>query len=264
MAVIRSKNGGKSWSKKKFKAISETGQLTCIAMDPDNPNILYSGGSYIKGSDYFYGFYKTTNAGQKWKDITGVISSTAQAIAIDTTDTNKIYVATNWNIFRSSNGGKSWAKNTRYAYGNSIAIDSIHPNIIYAAYDRYCLVSTDRGNEWTSYSLGLYGNSNELHAEVGQIYNCSTAGIFASISQGMVWTTSHKGIKASVINALKAAPSSRNVMYVKCAGTGFFRSQNRGKSWKKFGNFSFCDSIISIAVNPEDAHCLYALSAGFG
>jgi photosystem II stability/assembly factor-like uncharacterized protein len=262
MAIIMSKNGGKKWKVKKFKKTSETGQFTCMTMHPEDPTVLYSGGYFIKGSEYHYRFYKTTNAGQKWKDITGIISSIPEAIAVDTSNPDRLYVATNWNIFRSADGGKSWAKNARYAYGDSIAVDPINPNVIYVGHDRFCLVSTDGGHEWTSYSLGLYGASNELHAVEGKIFNCATSGIFSSISQGMVWTTTHKGLKASVIDALKLAPSARNIIYVRCPGTGFFKSQNRGRTWKKFGNFDFCESIINIAVSPQDAHSLYALSAG--
>lgn len=261
MAILMSRDGGKTWTIEEKEATTQLGRMYFIAGDPSDPNTLYTGGSYTFGLAYYYKIYKTTNAGLTWTDITGSIIGRPEAIAIDSTNPNKIYVSTRWRIYRSSDGGNSWQKNNGYGFGTSIAVDSLNPNIIYAGHDENCYVSSDGGENWTEYTKGLYGESNKLLAVDGKVYFCSNLGIYYSKNKGKNWNNRHGGIKAMIITALQAAPSTRNIMYAGCLGRSFFRSTNFGRTWKKKSAFINCEGIDvrCVAVNPHDADNIYAV-----
>ena len=54
--------------------------------------------------------FKTTNAGVSWSDVSGNLpDAPADAIVVDPTNRNDLFVATDVGVFRSTNGGASWS-----------------------------------------------------------------------------------------------------------------------------------------------------------
>ena len=84
----------------------EGGQIGALAIDPDNPEIVYAA-SRLSG-----GVYKSTDGGLNWANI-GYSADTDWSIvgdlAIDPNNSSNIYVATSRGIFKSTNGGISWS-----------------------------------------------------------------------------------------------------------------------------------------------------------
>jgi len=100
--------------------------ITCIAIDPDNADIIYAG---TDGG----GVYRSINKGLNWVNISASSSpdKTGQNwldpyvndIAIDSDDTNCIYAAAGYlgrgNLYRSNNRGETWDNdNVEQWYGN--------------------------------------------------------------------------------------------------------------------------------------------------
>jgi len=274
MAVFKSKNGGKNWAITKLSPLSKHAYTYSVAINHKNPSVVFAGGYYYDNS-YKYRVFKSTDGGKNWSDVTGIITGSPYAIVIDPKSTSRVFVGTNWSIYRSSNEGQSWMRNQSRAYGYDLAIDPSHPNTLYTGYIGSCYKSIDGGVTWTRYEQGLSGTCNALlvpssnsslvrlhDAKSNNVYYGSEAGFYKSSNGGISWKPSHGGMIATLIASLAVAPSSPNTLYAEVADVGLFKSTNSGKSWKMLPYFSRCGAISKIAVNPNDTKDLFVLAGG--
>jgi photosystem II stability/assembly factor-like uncharacterized protein len=263
MAIFKSTDGGQTWSCKDLAASGSTyGQASCLAISKPNPNIVYVGGYYNNSSGWHSALYKSEDGGGNYSSKTKGIQYDPYSIVCHPTDPNKVYVATYWYIYRSTNGGNNWQKNSGAAYGYALAIDSSNPNVLYAGYDKAIFKSNDGGFNWIEHKKGLYGTCNRLLVNSSKVYFGSTAGIFRSTNSGVVWTSVNTGIKSPDVPAIAVAPSSPNTIYAEARANGFFKSTNSGSSWRRMPYFERCDAVLRIAVKSTDAKSVYILAGG--
>jgi len=262
MAVMKSTDGGNSWTVKKLNSSSDWGYTYFVKMDPSNPNTLYAGGYYRQGSSNKYKLYKTSNAGNSWQDITGSIPGYPEDIAIHPHNPNKLVVASPWGIYSSSNGGNSWQKSSTYCEGYSLTLDPSNPDTIYAGYIGNIYKSTDGGKKFTEINKGVFGTCRRMITSANAIFFASSAGLFSSSNKGASWKSSHAGIKAVNINTMAIAPSSHKTMYAEAPQNGFFKSTKFGKNMKRLPDFYRCDAVLDISIFPNDAKKLYILAGG--
>jgi photosystem II stability/assembly factor-like uncharacterized protein len=262
MAVFKSTDGGASWSVKTLSSSSTSGYANALALEPGNDSVIYVGGYDSDGSKERMRVFKSVNGGDSWIEISGSIEGYPGGIAVDPNNPSKVYVATSWGVFRSADGGQTWARNSGIVYANAVAVDPGNSNCLFAGYAAACYKSTDGGVNWTKSSLGLYGNCNNFLVASSLVYYASTTGIYKSSDGGVTWQTSYSGISAAQVPALAVASSSPNVLYAEVQGDGFFQSDDFGLSWQRLPDFYRCDAVRKIAVNPADADSLFILSGG--
>ena len=124
--VYVTENGGLNWT----SVLPQRTNAKVILIDTDDSRILYVATADGK-------FLKTTNGGANWIEIQSDLGGRiAESMAIDSTNHEVLYTATNDGIFRSTNAGLNWTRlNT--GTGNScftaITVQSITPTIVYAA-----------------------------------------------------------------------------------------------------------------------------------
>jgi Sortilin, neurotensin receptor 3, len=141
-----------------FGAYNAVGRVTTIAIDPANPQVIYVGSPGELGHEGC-GIWKTTNGGQSWTPIGDTLPTLAvAAIAIEPTNTNRIYIATaDDGIFRSDDAGQKWINlsgplkvrtNTRDGDRTTLLVDPTNPNVLYLTTDDGVRRSSDGGQSW--------------------------------------------------------------------------------------------------------------------
>ena len=168
--VSYSSDGGATWSETDALSGCDTLYLEGMTVSRSDPNQIYICGEYHKtgfaGSGYTRLLLKSTDAGANWSDISAQVDvydewSYIQAVAVDPTDADRVYLGSGSWFYRSTNGGDTWVKNTRHGY--CIAFDPADSARLYlGSYDNV-YISSDYGQTWSS-------NAGEVN---GSVYGMS-------------------------------------------------------------------------------------------
>lgn len=194
IGVYKSTDGGKNW--KSYKVKPQKGVAYALAVDPKNPNNIYTGG-YV--GDYKGTLFKSTNGGQAWKELGagtfGKKYDYIEQIVIDPTDSSRIYVVTDRGLYMSSNFGSSWTSISDSSWGsyaniNYVAVDPKAPKKIYAARYSGVYFSPDRGGTWTALDNKLTSSSVQCLA-----LNQAKSYLFAGTQGGGIYRNVVKKLK---------------------------------------------------------------------
>ncbi|MCF6177412.1 MAG: hypothetical protein L3J71_16785 [Victivallaceae bacterium] len=140
--LLISKDAGESW---KVVGSKQFGRVKTISISRSNPNYIYLTANLLK-NNFYWGkahFYRSTNGGQSFTDITPKYFKYAGAIAVNPYDKNYLYACNGlmdikgkqkmW-IVRSIDGGKSWqniGNDISFTRGVNITIDPQNPQIFF-------------------------------------------------------------------------------------------------------------------------------------
>jgi photosystem II stability/assembly factor-like uncharacterized protein len=254
------------------------GRVVAVTGVRGNPNLFYMGA--VDG-----GVWKSTDYGLRWTNITDSTlpgsSTSIGAIAVAPANPNVIYVGTGESdirgdvitgdgVFRSADGGKTWARaglEDTHTISNLI-VDPANPDVVYASSlghvfkpgaDRGVFKTTDGGHTWQKIlfvgdSTGCVNlvmdaaDPNVLYAAMWQAYrtpwNLSSggpgSGLYKTIDGGAHWTDlSHNpGLPSGQLLGkigVAVAPSAANVVYaaIQAHDGGVFRSDDGGATWRR-------------------------------
>lgn len=128
--VFKSSNGGSNWiSASNGIPISS---FKVLVIDPTNSQIIYAGADSGDGG----GLYKSTDSGNSWTVASSGLSSLVNffsSLVVDPTNNQVIYAVTGSYLFKSTNGGASWAQAyVSYNSTGAFAIDPNNSDILYA------------------------------------------------------------------------------------------------------------------------------------
>jgi len=253
--VWKTVNSGVTWTPifDKYGAWS----IADVEIDPNNPFVIWVGtGEYNsqRAIGYGDGIYRSEDGGKSWKNMGLTKSMHIGRIAIDPRN-SYVYVAVQgplWGsggergLFKSTDNGKSWnailtvSKDTGIT---DIIMDPRNPDILYAAaYQRRRHVYTliDGGPE---------------------------SGIYKSTDAGKTWNKLKSGLPSNDVGriGLTISPVNPDVVYaiIEAEGDsgGFFRSINRGATWKKQNKYvSRSPQYYNrIFADPKDVDKVYSL-----
>jgi len=275
--VFKSTDGGETWAPTSDFLTNIA--FTTLTMDPTDPSVIYGGtgegffnGDAVRG----LGIFKTEDAGQTWEQLPGTrppqVPEAAfhyvNKIQISPTDPSRIYAATRFGVWRSTDAGASW----QLVLANANQADGLNNAGISFVGATDLQIRTDRQP----------GDPDVLFAAFGSFIE---DGLYRSVDGGDTWqrlgTTGDVDRVDQGRMTIAIAPSDQDTLYVAMADSGgamldVYRSTDGGDTWEGrldfsnefsellfsnvpfgngcFGNSSFAqgwyDNII--AVDPAD------------
>ena len=188
-------------------------------------------------------------------------------------------MTTNDYIYKSRDGGKTWAnisKGMSHSRVIAMAVDPSYPATVYAGTKGDAVYkSYDGGQRWASMRSGL--DDATISSVVNQfvfdpydsnhIFAATTMGIFETKTGGGSWVKKMEGMKeVLMVVALGMDPTRPAVLYAGTSG-GVYKSVNEGGHWEKVNNGLVPPEIIkssralnvtSIHVDPFEPDTVYA------
>ncbi len=208
--VYKTEDGGKSWTKILY--VDENTGCSDLAIDKDNPDILYAGMWDFRRRPYFFrsggpgsGLFKTTDGGKTWEKLeNGLPDGTLGriALAISPADQNIVWAlieAEKSGLYRSKDKGENWELMTdnptvgeRPFYFALIVPDPVDTNRIYKP--GFTLNVSDNGGK--TFTVPFVGGGNvhsDIHAvwisekDPDFIYIGTDGGVYVSNDKGNTW-----------------------------------------------------------------------------
>ena len=232
--------------------------IGCITMDPNNPYVIWVGtgeNNNQRSVGYGDGIYRSKDGGKTWKHMGLKNSEHIAKIIVDPRNSNIVYVASIgplWSeggdrgLYKSIDGGKTWESKINvdeHTGVTDLIMDPNNPDVLYAAtYQRRRHVFT-----WMSGGPG--------------------SGLYKSTDSGESWEQLKTGLPSSIIGriGLAMSPADSDIVYAIVEAMdgqqGFYRTSNRGGSWKKMSNYVTSGNYYQeIVVDPKDVNTVYSLS----
>jgi photosystem II stability/assembly factor-like uncharacterized protein len=165
-SIRKSYDGGRTWQTimNGIQPLLDT-RVSSLAIDPNNPNVLYAGlGGFFGGP-----LYKSVDGGANWLNISGndpYLGSGIISIAIDPNNSNTVFVGTAGPgvVLRSTNAGMTWNLTGLGETGQLIStiLIALHdPPVIYVGGTFIGVTrSLDAGQTWTPFNNGLDDSTN--------------------------------------------------------------------------------------------------------
>jgi len=262
-------------------------EVTCLAGDPSNAQILFAGTRT--------GVLRSDDGGLTWRPV-GMQGHIVKSLAVSPHDANLVYAGTKPALmFVSSDGGQSWAEldgfrripnrwwwfspaepPDRRPYVISIAPSPADRNVLLAGVEFGAVVrSADGGQTWSRHRPGALRDCHSLkfHAVDGKwVYQAGGTGGGASFSQdgGLTFRKAKRGLAKHYGIVCAADPEKPEIWYVCVAPSPFNAfSQNpeiylyrgtAGEGWQPIGWQVHPLSVIPTALTtlPEAPGHLYA------
>jgi len=253
VGLLRSRDGGATWEALDAKNGFQTDELYfgSLFMHPQNPNILLAAAGndpYMTalGVPLLGAIYLTEDGGDRWERVLGLPN--ASTVEICTGDPNVMYAGSRNGIYRSMDGGHTWAEMAGNLWGSDDVLagfpidmqcDPRDPLRLFVNnYIGGNFLSEDGGLTWRVASKGYTGALMSQIAvsadDPGLVYSASRMGIFASDDGGENWggTAVHPArVPEAVVIAVDPFDGDHIMAVFRDAGPDPFLSRDRGRSW---------------------------------
>ncbi len=272
------------------------GEGSSHAIDPTNPDLVYSAGFYgsLSRSDY-----STLDERGRPRsiDIMPTIDQEegplrGQWVApfiLSPHDPNIVYLGLQY-LFQSKTRGETWERISRdltdndpemrgdIPYQTIFAIDEspLRRDLLYVGTDDGRVHRTrDGGQTWTDLTGSLprrqwvsrviasrYDEATVYLTQTGRQHDDYGAYIWKSTDYGQTWTSLANGVPSGPVNVIREDPVMRSVLY---AGTdvGVFVTTDGGTSWQVLGGGLPSTFVFDLVVHPRD-HIVVAATHGRG
>lgn len=260
------------WKRLYSGAIFPRAEISSIALDPNDPDVMYVGTSDA-------GIYKSLNGGQSWQPtLTNLGLRDILTSAIDPQDAKTMYVGTDGEgLYRTRDGGIHWER--LIDRGNDLAIDPQKNDHLILAAGEVLMESSDGGQSWseiqqtslcpTSYDKIAIdpANGDVLYALDRGACGDPNMGdeIYGSTDGGDHWVLLDS--RSWSVGLLDVETASNGDVYsltgLKGAGDGILRSEGGGETWIWFAQLSLPGGDHgAMVVSPDNPNTMIAGSVG--
>jgi photosystem II stability/assembly factor-like uncharacterized protein len=258
--IFKSTNGGMSWTPTfDRQSVSSIG---AIAVADSDPNVIYAGTgeACLRGNiSYGDGVYKSTDAGQTWRNVGLKDTRHIGAVIIDPRNPDIALVAAlghayapnaERGIFRTADGGKSWQK-VLFKDDNTGAIDVVfdprNSSVVYASL-------------WQVRRQPWYFNSGG-----------PGSGLYKSVDGGLTWKQlTGNGLPEGNLGrigiSVSGADSNRVYALIEAKEGGLFSSNDAGNSWTRVNEDERYRQrawyFTHVFADPKQVDTVYVLNTG--
>lgn len=186
-------------------------------------------------------------------------------ISICRDDCKVVYAGTNDGVYRSDDGGKSWAaKGLNGEMVRRVAISQDDCATAYATtWGEGVHKTTTGGDSWMPSNNGLanlYLYTLAIDPSMSQVLYAGTAGngVYKSTNGGNEWFPTNSGLPGGIsIRSFIIDPDDTQTIYVGTWGYGIYASSDGGSSWLE-KNMGLGDlQINAMAIDPIHTEILY-------
>ncbi len=259
------------------------GRLNVVAFHPVDPNKIYVGAPAG-------GLWQSTDGGNTWATHTDTLPTLGvSAIVIDYSNPDKILIGTGdrdagdapgLGVFKSTNGGFSWALSTTGMGSKTVGRMIQHPTnaqIILAATSGGIYRSTDCGTTWASTRTGNFKDIQFKPDDPNIVYAAADADFYRSSNGGTSFVKITAGLTSGQRAVIAVTPANPNYVYVMQSDgssgfKGLYRSTDAGLTfttrstspnimdWSCDGSGSGGQGWydLSLAADPANAETIYA------
>ncbi len=206
--VFRSRDGGATWKNVLF--VNDSTGAVDLAMDPGNPRILYAAfwqtgrtpWSLVSGGPGS-ALYKSSDGGDTWKKLAGPGLPTGPwgrvGVTVSGADPDRVWAvieAENGGVFRSDDGGRTWARlneernlRQRAWYYTHVVADPKNPDVVYVLNVQF-FRSKDGGKSFATLPVP-HGDNHDLWidpADPRRMIESNDGGVVVTLDGGTSWT----------------------------------------------------------------------------
>ena len=271
----KSSNAGATWVQLTDLVIPNIA-VASLAMDPKNPQVLYAGtgegvfnGDAIRGT----GIFKSTDAGATWVPLAATVPAPGVAgnfsyvfnIVVSPRSSQRLYASTRNGLYRSNDGGTTWARVIDGAALNGCHDIAMQTNrsvgYVFAACGTFVQASVYRALDapasaftvaFSAPNMGRTSlaiapsNENYVYAMASHKDSYGLLGVYRSTTNGNPgsWTTQVDGTGATTVN--KVLLSNPVYAFAQCVGAANVGAYNQG----------WYDNVL--AVDPVDPNRVWS------
>jgi photosystem II stability/assembly factor-like uncharacterized protein len=241
------------------------GAILSLAIDPQEPQTIYAS---TKGG----GVFKSMDGASRWNAINSGLNADVRCIGISPDNPQILFAGTLNQLFRSTDGGNSWAMVLSGSV-TALAIDPNDPQTIYVGQgasmssgsgtglDGGIMKSTDSGTSWKRLTNDLLspgvGTLAIDPSTPPTIYATINGRIVKSADGGDSW--SEAGSTGSNVLTFAVDPSTPQTVYAGTEG-GVYKSINGGNQWRSLGLLY----VPMLAIDPLTPQTIYACTYSSG
>jgi photosystem II stability/assembly factor-like uncharacterized protein len=263
VGILKSTNGGTSWTQVYSKLTSDMWAVQMMEFDPNNSNIIYAAATD--------GLYKSVDAGVNWTLL--LSKNYVSDVAINPANSNAITVAVgnmvdaDKGVYYTTDGGTNWFAATGFSvspvWSGSIRLDNSPSSNLYASVGygsgNELYVSANFGQTWTACLNSAHCSSQYWFSHDVAVNPFTTDSLMMVGVNGYryrVSNTTRNGIATvhADMHDVEYDAVRRGTIYIACDG-GVYKTTDGGVTWTNINNgLSATQFYASIACSPTTAN----------
>lgn len=211
-----------------------------------------------KAAPVYQGFAISTDRGENWES-RGWMTNAVSAIAVDPSNPDAVFLATDYGVLASGDAGLHWKLVTGWEMPAVLDI-AIRDDSLWAATARGVFVSGDSGKTWTERSNGLAAPNGTYVCAVlplpGSVLITTANGVFRFVDGETQWRRS--GLEGVELSGISVHPADPSHLAAFSSKGGIWISTDAGRSWLDRSAGLRFPQIKCAAFDPRDRSTILA------